>query len=215
MVCYIEFFSHCNILVIWMLAIIHILFSRLNFLVTSRMFSTFICLAGFSLLPVTLASPVQAPFPDIPFKQFSQFILQNFSSKISLSMALVILFSLTENPDLLNLHARRQYIKCQGENKNQTSGWIKALARALKKQIVEHQKRPLVMKNVEKGLNDEQEITALGVKLDSLSKVLGLHPFDSEGKFQGKLQSISHKLIQPAYIICPDTMECQTLECKS
>ena len=43
------------------------------------------------------------------------------------------------------------------------------------------------MKNVENGLNDEQEITALGLKLDSLSKVVGLHPFDSEGNFQRKL----------------------------
>jgi hypothetical protein len=64
-----------------------------------------------AMLPVTSASSVGAPFPDIPFKSFSQFISQNFSSKISLSTVLVIMFSLTENPDLLNLHARQQYIR--------------------------------------------------------------------------------------------------------
>jgi hypothetical protein len=43
------------------------------------------------------------PFPDIAFKDFSQFIGQHFISKISLFTVLVILFSLTENPELLNL----------------------------------------------------------------------------------------------------------------
>ena len=60
-----------------------------------------------ALIPVTYAMPAgESPFPDVTFKDFSQFIGQHFSSKISLSTVLVILFSLTENPDLLNLHAR-------------------------------------------------------------------------------------------------------------
>ncbi|KAF8235898.1 hypothetical protein L208DRAFT_1534881, partial [Tricholoma matsutake] len=60
---------------------------------------------GIALLPITWASPTESPFPDIPFKLFSHFLTTNFSSKLSLSAALVILFSLTENPNLLNLHA--------------------------------------------------------------------------------------------------------------
>jgi hypothetical protein len=60
---------------------------------------------GITMLPITWTSSVESPFPDIPFKSFSHFITENFSSKLSLSAALVILFSLTENSDLLNLHA--------------------------------------------------------------------------------------------------------------
>ena len=168
-----------------------------------------------AMLPVTSASSVKAPFPDIPFKSFSQFISQNFSSKISLSTALVILFSLTENPDLLNLHARQQYIKFQGEHRTQTSGWIKSLARALKDKFDGHQTRPLKMKNVKKGINGEEEIATLSLRLDSLAKVLRLHSYDSNEQFQGKLQPISHKSIQPVHIICPNSMECQTLTCNS
>jgi hypothetical protein len=174
-----------------------------------------LCTMGVVMLPVTWASSAEAPFPDISFKTFSQFITQNFSSKLSLSTALVILFSLTENSDLLNLHARQQYVKCQGEHRVQASGWIKALARTLQKQINTHQTRPLKMKNVAKGMDEEQETVALGLKLDSLAKVLRLHPYDSNEHFQGKLQPISHKSIQPALTICPNAMECQTLACKS
>lgn len=167
---------------------------------------------GVIMLPVTLASSAEAPFPDIPFKSFSQFITQNFSSKISLAMALVILFSLTENTDLLNLHARQQYVKCQGEHRVQASGWIKSLARTLQKQINTHQTRPLKMKNAAQGMDEEQ---ALGLKLDSLARVLHLHPYDSTERFRGKLWPISHKSIQPALVICPNAMECQTFACKS
>jgi hypothetical protein len=166
---------------------------------------------GLAMLPMIQASSVGSPFPSIPFKTFSQFITQNFSSKITLSAVLMVLFSLSENPDLLNLHARQQYVKCQGEHRTQASGWIKGLAWAIKKQA----KQPLKMKNVNKEMSEEEETTALGLKLDSLAKLLDLHPYDENGRFQGKLQPISDELIRPAHIICPDAMECQTLECKS
>jgi hypothetical protein len=171
-----------------------------------------LCVMSVIMLPVTLASSAEAPFPDIPFKTFSQFITQNFSSKISLSTALVILFSLTENTDLLNLHARQQYVKCQGEHRVQASGWILALARTLWKQINTHQTRPLKMKNVVQEMDEDQ---ALSLKLDSLAKVLRLHPYDSNEQLQEKLQPISHKSIQSSLILCPNAMECQTLTCKS
>ncbi|KAF8224562.1 hypothetical protein L208DRAFT_1310640, partial [Tricholoma matsutake] len=75
------------------------------------------------------------PFPNITFKVFSQFISQHFSSKTSLSAVLVLLFSLTDNPELLNLHARQQYIQCEGENRVMASGWIKGLAWAIKENM--------------------------------------------------------------------------------
>lgn len=195
--------------------VIHMMSSASVAVIASSLSPILLCMIALAMLPVTSASSVEAAFPDIPFKSFSQFISQNFSSKISLSTALVILFSLTENPDLLNLHARQQYVKCQGEHRTQTSGWINSLARALKKKIDGHQNKPLKMKNVEKGISGEQEIAALSLRLDSLAKLLHLHPYDSNEKFEGKLQPISHKSIQPVYIICPNTMECQTLACNS
>ncbi|KAF8239873.1 hypothetical protein L208DRAFT_1560013, partial [Tricholoma matsutake] len=167
---------------------------------------------GIALLPITWASPIESPFP---FKLFSHFLTTNFSSKLSLLAALVILFSLTENPDLLNLHAQQQYVKCQGEHHAQASGWIKAPACALKKQVDSHKVGPLKMKNVKKGMDKEEEIIALGLKLDSLSKLLHLHPYNANDQYQGKFQPISNKSIQPALVICPNAMECQTLACKS
>ena len=68
---------------------------------------------------------------------------------------------------------------------------------------------------MKKGIDAEQDITSLSLKLDSLAKLLHLHPFDSDEQFQGKLEPISHKSIQPVHILCPNTMECQTLACKS
>src|SRR5215471_4564564 len=53
------------------------------------------------------ASSDCSPFPDIPFRVFNTFIQENFSSGISLTTVLTILFTLTNNPDLLNLHARQ------------------------------------------------------------------------------------------------------------
>ena len=126
----------------------------------SSLFTIWIWMTMLALIPVTYAMPAgESPFPDITFKEFSQFIGQHFSSKISLSTVLVILFSLTENPDLLNLHARQQYAQCEEEYQSALSGWIKALAHAVKKSIDQNQRNPLKMKNVAKGMDEEQEIT--------------------------------------------------------
>jgi len=140
----------------------------------SGLFTVWIWMMMLALIPATYAMPAgESPFPDITFKDFSQFIGQHFSSKISLSTVLVILFSLTENPDLLNLHARQQYVHCEGENQIVLSGWIKGLARAVKKSIDQNQRKPLKMKNVAKGMNEEEEITAFSSKLNSLAKKFG------------------------------------------
>jgi hypothetical protein len=82
-------------------------------------------------LPTVAASSGQQPFPDITFKVFSDFVSQNFSSRISLATVLLVLFSLTENPDLLNLHSCQKTSLLDGENKQSTSGWIKAPARVV------------------------------------------------------------------------------------
>jgi hypothetical protein len=72
-------------------------------------------------LPVVSAAPNHNPYSDITFQAFSQFVEQNFSSKVSLATVLVVLFTTTSNPDLLNLHARQQN-PVQGEHGQTISG---------------------------------------------------------------------------------------------
>jgi hypothetical protein len=73
-----------------------------------RFLAIFIILAFFNLLPMVAALPDEASFPDIPFKVFNRFVQNNFSSKILLSTVILILFTMTNNTSLLNLHARQQ-----------------------------------------------------------------------------------------------------------
>jgi hypothetical protein len=77
------------------------------------------------------ATPTQSPFPNILFTDFSRAVTTTFGSSVTLTTVLAILFSLTDNSDLLNLHFRQQHPTEIGENKIQTSGWIIALVNAL------------------------------------------------------------------------------------
>lgn len=82
-----------------------------------------------SLLPgVSAASTEQQKFPNIPFKLFSEFVEDNFSSKISLSTVLLVLLTLTNNTELLSLHARQKNPVYPGEYKTPVTAWIQALA---------------------------------------------------------------------------------------
>ena len=81
-------------------------------------------------LPVS-AVPSQSQFPDILFTDFSRAVTSTFGSGVTLATVLAILFSLTDNPDLLNLHFRQQHPTEIGENKIQKSGWIIALVNSL------------------------------------------------------------------------------------
>ena len=82
-----------------------------------------------SLIPLVAAA--EGPFPDITFQVFNQFVEDNFSSKITLSQVLVVLFTITDNPELLTLHAWQQNTRFRIERSTSNSGWIWGLARAL------------------------------------------------------------------------------------
>ena len=71
------------------------------------------------------------------------------------------------------------------------------------------------MENVAKGIEEEEEITAFSFKLDALAKKLDLHPYNEQGQLEGKLLPVSHKLIQPVHVLCPNSMECETANCNS
>jgi hypothetical protein len=68
---------------------------------------SFVLLMG--LLPVVSATPHNDPFSGITFRALSEFVEKNFSSRISLTTVLVVLFTMTNNSDLLNLHVRQQH----------------------------------------------------------------------------------------------------------
>jgi hypothetical protein len=58
----------------------------------------------FQMVPSVHAAPTEHPFPDISFYAFNQIIESTFGSDISLATVLTLLFTVTENVDLLNLH---------------------------------------------------------------------------------------------------------------
>jgi len=59
-------------------------------------------------MPGVAVQAEESLFPDIPFKLFSHFVKENLSSKMTLPQVLLVLFTITDNPDLLSLHSRQQ-----------------------------------------------------------------------------------------------------------
>lgn len=105
----------------------------------------------------------KSAFPDLTFKVFSEFIFSQFGSQVSLITVLVLLFTMTENPELLSLHARQQNPVFSDENNVQVSGWMKALANALTNRLEE--KIETLFKRSEQPLNDDQIVFSLGKSL--------------------------------------------------
>jgi len=160
------------------------------------------------------ALPVETPFPDIPFDEFSQFIKRNFSSSISLASVLCLLFSMTENPELLTLHARQQNPRVEGENRVSASGWIKCLSRSIQSKLCEDGSK--LLKESDEGPNttEDQIVTTLSMRLDALAKLLKLNPCSKSGKIKQKLKPVSYKAIEAVHVVCPDSFQCETLSCK-
>ena len=165
-----------------------------------------------SALPMATAGSSESPFPDISFKDFNKFINSNFSPQVSLGTVLLVMFTMTENSDLLNLHARQKNPQCIGELKQSSSGWIRALARSLIDRLGETTNNLFTESEcLEKSNNDL--ITPLTVKLDKLMDVMKLNPFSKSGKLRKRLQPISHQEITAVHIICPQSMECEDINC--
>jgi hypothetical protein len=57
------------------------------------------------------------------------------------------------------------------------------------------------------------KVILLAGKLDTLAACLKLSVYDDEGTYKGKLLSISHSKIEPAYFICPTSFMCETQDC--
>ena len=63
-----------------------------------------------SLVSFTYAASPQHSFLNIAFSLFSDTVQSHFGTDVSLATVLAILFTLVENPDLLNLHFRQQIL---------------------------------------------------------------------------------------------------------
>lgn len=163
-----------------------------------------------AFLPCAMASNPTTPFPNISFADFNKFVSSVFNPDISLSTVLLVLFSLVENPELLNLHARQKHPNQTNEKCIVASGWIKSLSRALGIRLAD--KIGFLFKQNEM-IPDTWE-TQLALKLDDFSELLGLTPY-KQGAFYKKLHKVSQKSIEPVYMICPLDMTCTTLSCKN
>ena len=171
---------------------------------------SFVLLVG--LLPVVSAAPSDDPFSGITFRAFSEFVEQNFSSRISLTTVLVVLFTMTNNSDVLNLHARQQH-PLGDERLQMSSGWLKALARALDGKLGQDTGRLFKTADNLSNLNNDQSNSAIAIKLNSLYKLLDLSPYDNEGVFRQSRYKQVRKEIEPAYVIAPASIQCQTQAC--
>jgi hypothetical protein len=157
------------------------------------------------LCPGANAVQNEQPFPDISFKVFNTFIEDNFSSKISLATVLMLLFTVNENTDLLNLHQRQQNPQLKRvEQRREISAWIKSLAREIQIQTTNAKFKTFFKKSdVLPSLPETEVIDKLGIKLNAFANMLGLKAYGSDGKLIKKLQPISKKEIQPILILCP------------
>ena len=134
------------------------------------------------------------PFPDIAFGEFSQFIQEHFNSGISLASVLCILFSITENPELLTLHARQQKGRYKGENSITVTAWIKCLSWSSQDKLC------VQLLNELNNASSKSQVAALGMRLDGMAKLLKLHPASKSGKVKQKFKPISYKAIEGVFI---------------
>jgi CxC5 like cysteine cluster associated with KDZ transposases len=166
-----------------------------------------------AFLPIVSAQD-QTSFPDITFRAFADFVEDNFSSHVTLATVLTVMFTLTNNPDLLNLHGRQQVSIHPGENGQIVTSWMKSLSRAVHERL-KGKAMDLLQTSERQSQRTDQQIThTIGLKLDAMSKLLELCPFKKNGMQIKKLKPISDKEIEPILVICPVSMECETVSCR-
>ncbi|KJA12989.1 hypothetical protein HYPSUDRAFT_111078, partial [Hypholoma sublateritium FD-334 SS-4] len=152
-------------------------------------------------------------FPDIKFSLFSEFVQTQFSSDISLGSVLCVLFSLTGNPELLNLHARQKNPKCKNETISKANGWIKSLSHAIEAKLNEKAMH-LIPNNQQAGvtLKSSSYTTPVIGKLDALINILSLNPYKNHKRVK-ILSPITYEEIYGVPILCPITSSCTTKDC--
>ncbi|KDQ25433.1 hypothetical protein PLEOSDRAFT_1084987 [Pleurotus ostreatus PC15] len=84
------------------------------------------------LLPCVSAAPLEDPFPGILFADFAKVIKSSFGADITLATVLMLLFSVTNNTDLLNLHGQQQAVPT---NTQVVTSWMAAFVCAIKDRL--------------------------------------------------------------------------------
>ncbi|KIJ93262.1 hypothetical protein K443DRAFT_65610, partial [Laccaria amethystina LaAM-08-1] len=130
-----------------------------------------------AFMPFVSASPTTQLFPDILFRDFSAFVELTFGFKISLATVLLLLFTMTENPELLNLHAHQQN-PIEGENK--TGFWLDSTLVLCCYALVKNDIKT-VFCHGEYNSKQIHQVTKLSTKLDAFAKLLNLTPYDHWG----------------------------------
>ena len=164
-------------------------------------------------VPTASAFPEEMEFPHIGFQEFSQFILDNFNPTISLTSVLCMLFSITENPDLLTLHTRQQTTRFQGEHSTSVSAWIRCLAHLVQDKLSIDGSTLLKPSEEGPGVPNDQTITTLSIQLDAFAALLQLKPCDKNRRVKKKLKPVSYKKIKAVHIVCPVSFQCETQDC--
>ena len=161
-----------------------------------------------ALIPSVNAS--QCDFPNITFQSFSHFISSTFHPDISLATVLFLLFSLTENTDLLNLHSRQKQQVYPSEKVTKNTGWMIALVKALLDQLDQE-----TICHLFPNSNPEDDRNSiLGVKVDTMAQKLKLLPYTKSNQFKSnRVLPISNEKIKPVHILCPSTFTCTTASC--
>lgn len=164
------------------------------------------------------AAPPTLPFPDITFKVFSDCILEHFSSNISLSTVLVLLYSLTENPEFLNLHGRQQQARVAGEHGRTITSWMAMFSRLILGVRLRAHRNKLFKPEDGVMLEEQRDhtpsaVNALSLKLDRMVSVLWLNTFKPSGKIYHRRKPISYKAVEPLYLLCPQSYECEITTC--
>ncbi|KAF6742060.1 hypothetical protein DFP72DRAFT_1082681 [Ephemerocybe angulata] len=163
-----------------------------------------------ALASPALAAPPTLPFPNITFKVFSDCIQEQFSSDISLSTVLVLLYSLTENPEFLNLHGRQQQAKVAGEHGRTITTWMAMFSRLMLGIHLRADRRELFKPADSVVLEEHVEhtvpaVNALSLKLDQMVSVLRLNMYKPSGSIYHRRKPISYKAIEPLHLLCPQS----------
>jgi len=173
-----------------------------------------VLLAGIALLPTTHA--LTTPFPDMLFTDFSQLIQDQFGAEITLTTVLIILFSLTSNPDLLNLHARQQNPNpmCSGELRQSVTGWMKAFVWSLQTRLGATTDDLFQQSDGVSRMTRDQRLSAIGKKMDNVIHGLSLYPYNQRGRLHQWIGEIDNSSIAPIRLLCPSNAICVTNDCE-
>ncbi|KAF8867971.1 hypothetical protein CPB84DRAFT_1945219 [Gymnopilus junonius] len=151
-------------------------------------------------------------FPNLPFSVFAHFVENNFSSHVSLATVLTVLFLMTENTDLLNLHARQKHKEFEDEQGRVSNSWIRAFARAVMHHLQDSTSTLFQSQN--RPTTEAQHVDYLSYMLDDLATILKLTPhYNDRNELRFKVQPVSYKSIQAAAVVCPHAMYCCNGDC--